>query len=355
VHILTTTQETGGGGREFTLAFIGLRKFEGRKNTLKFTTKPAETEDAIRKELARYYKIGLMPFVSQSNAVERIDVTYRKPEEKEKSKAVKDPWDHWTFRTSVQGYINGEKTYKYNYYYSSFSVNRVTDAWKFNVYFSMSHTRTDYDYGEALKYTDVQRSNYASGAVIKSLTPHWSLGLRASGSKSTYNNYDLAASFAPGIEYNVFPYSESTRKQFTFQYLVTASRYDYHEETIYLKTIENRFSEQLNVAYEVKQPWGTIRTSLYSSHFIDDMKKYNVQWDNSIDLRLFKGFSLNCYGYMTFLRDQISLPRRGASIEEILLRRRQLQTSYYYYMSVGLSYTFGSIYNNIVNPRFGGL
>ena len=170
VHILTTTQATGGGGREFTIAFIGLRKFEGQKNTLKFTTKPAETEDTIRRELARYYKIGLMQFVSQSPAVNRIDITCRAPvEEKEKSKPIKDPWNYWTFRTSVRGYMNGEKTYKYNYLYSTFSANRVTEAWKFNVYFSIDHTRTEYDYGEALSYADVTRSNSGSGSIVKSL------------------------------------------------------------------------------------------------------------------------------------------------------------------------------------------
>lgn len=231
----------------------------------------------------------------------------------------------------------------------------MTDAWKFNIYLSVDHTRTEYDYGEALSYTDVQRSNYGSGSVVKSLTPHWSLGLRTSANMSTYNNYDLSASFAPGIEFNVFPYSESTRKQFTFQYLVIASHFDYHEETIYLKKMERRFSERLVVTCEVKQPWGSISSSLRGSHFIDDLKKYNVQWSNDLELRLFKGLSFTCYGYMTFLRDQISLPRSGATFEEILLRRRELQTSYYYYLSAGFSYTFGSIYNNIVNPRFGGL
>jgi hypothetical protein len=27
-------------------------------------------------------------------------------------------------------------------------------------------------------------------------------------------------------------------------------------------------------------------------------------------------------------------------------------TSYRYYSAIGVSYTFGSIYNNVVNPRF---
>jgi hypothetical protein len=43
----------------------------------------------------------------------------------------------------------------------------------------------------------------------------------------------------------------------------------------------------------------------------------------------------------------------GASYEDILLMRKQLATSFEYYFYVGLSYTFGSIYSNVVNPRFG--
>ena len=38
-------------------------------------------------------------------------------------------------------------------------------------------------------------------------------------------------------------------------------------------------------------------------------------------------------------------------MEDILTRQRQLATSFSYFTFVGLSYTFGSIYNTIVNPR----
>jgi hypothetical protein len=33
---------------------------------------------------------------------------------------------------------------------------------------------------------------------------------------------------------------------------------------------------------------------------------------------------------------------------------RELQSGYEVQFAVGVSYTFGSIFNNIVNPRFGG-
>jgi len=42
---------------------------------------------------------------------------------------------------------------------------------------------------------------------------------------------------------------------------------------------------------------------------------------------------------------------RNATQDQVLLRRRILETDFTSYMSVSLSYTFGSIFNNIVNPR----
>jgi hypothetical protein len=63
--------------------------------------------------------------------------------------------------------------------------------------------------------------------------------------------------------------------------------------------------------------------------------------------------SLSLEGGATRLRDQINLPRRGATEQEVLLDLRRLQTGYEYSFEVGLQYTFGSIFSSIVNPRFG--
>jgi hypothetical protein len=53
------------------------------------------------------------------------------------------------------------------------------------------------------------------------------------------------------------------------------------------------------------------------------------------------------------IRDQLSLPRRDATDQEILLRLRELQSGYKFSFDIGIEYTFGSLFNNIVNPRFG--
>src|SRR5687768_5121623 len=41
VHVLVSTQSTGAGGTEFTLAFLGLRGLGGVGDTLKYVARPA--------------------------------------------------------------------------------------------------------------------------------------------------------------------------------------------------------------------------------------------------------------------------------------------------------------------------
>nr|MBA3948490.1 hypothetical protein [Acidobacteriota bacterium] len=76
--------------------------------------------------------------------------------------------------------------------------------------------------------------------------------------------------------------------------------------------------------------------------------------NGSANVRLFKGFSFNVFGDYSRIRDQINLRKGNTSDEEVLLRLRQLATGYQYFMGFGVTYRFGSIYNNVVNPRFSG-
>jgi len=160
---------------------------------------------------------------------------------------------------------------------------------------------------------------------------------------------------APAIEYDLYPYSESTRRQLTFNYSLGASHFRYEEETIYDKMRENLASQVGVVSLNVKQPWGTIETQFEASQYLNAGGKNHLEVWNSLDIRLFKGFSFNTYGSIERLHDQIYLAKAGATPEEVLVQRRQLATSYSYYVSFGFSYSFGSIHNNIVNSRFYGI
>ena len=56
-------------------------------------------------------------------------------------------------------------------------------------------------------------------------------------------------------------------------------------------------------------------------------------------------------GNINLIREQYNLAAGSTSIEDLLLQQRQIATDYRTNFSVGLSYTFGSIYNSIINTR----
>jgi hypothetical protein len=72
-----------------------------------------------------------------------------------------------------------------------------------------------------------------------------------------------------------------------------------------------------------------------------------------VSVRIIKGLSVRVRGEVARINDQLSLVKGEASEAEILLQLQELETSYNLNASLGITYTFGSIYNNIVNPRFG--
>jgi hypothetical protein len=192
-----------------------------------------------------------------------------------------------------------------------------------------------------------------SGPVVKSLSEHWSAGGFFSVVSSTYANIELGADIAPAVEYNFYPYSESTKKQLRVLYRIGYTRADYFEETVYFKTSESLFQESLSLAYEVKRPWGTVGLELERSHYFHDFSKNRIELEGEISFRVWRGLNVNVGGSYARIRDLLSLSSEGASYEEILLRQRQLATGYSYSFSVGLEFTFGSTRSNVVNPRFG--
>ena len=104
-----------------------------------------------------------------------------------------------------------------------------------------------------------------------------------------------------------------------------------------------------------RQPWGSLEAGVEWSQYLHDLGKYRLEIDAEVSLRVVRGLSVNVEGNASRIRDQLSLPRRSATSEEVLLRLRELQSGYEVQFSFGLSYRFGSLFNNIVNPRFGGL
>ena len=86
----------------------------------------------------------------------------------------------------------------------------------------------------------------ATGLVVKSVTDRFSVGTKVGTGRSTYLNEDLRWNVSPGVEFNVFPYSESSRRALTLQALMNVRHWDYQEETIFFRDAETRVAASLS-------------------------------------------------------------------------------------------------------------
>ncbi|MGI8403066.1 MAG: hypothetical protein ACR2NS_15890 [Gemmatimonadaceae bacterium] len=355
VHILVTNQPTGGGGTEFTLHFLGQREFAHLSDTLKYVSPTGASPDDLRHGLARSVRLGLVRYYAHLGQAERFEVTYTAPTGGQGAKAAaKDRWNLWVYRISANGYGSGEKSDNFVSLNGSLSANRTTEMWKAVVGANANYGQSRFILSDGSKFNSYSHSYGFNDLLVKSLGSHWSAGQRASWRSSTFLNQKHAIRFAPAIEYNIFPYSQSTRRQLRLQYSAGINHFRYQDTTIFDKLSEVRGDQTLTASIDLKQPWGSVSSSLEGAAYIDDFTKRHLIFFNSLDLHLFKGFSFFSFGQISLLRDQLYLPRGNLSDQDRLLRQRQLATSYTYFVNLGLSYSFGSIFNNIVNPRFGG-
>ncbi|HEK86498.1 MAG TPA: hypothetical protein ENO29_09135 [Candidatus Aminicenantes bacterium] len=353
VYILITIQSTADGGREYTLNFIGRNNYYDIHNTLKYVSARTDSPDVERKGLVRMLKVGLVPYLAKTDLGDylKIDFEKRLPQA-----PLEDQWNFWVFSLGLSGSISGEQIKNFFSMNTNLSASRVTEKTKFRSGISGSFNSSRFkveDKGVTDIISSTQRSYSLSTLYVFSLNQHWSVGGWFGLSSSTYNNISLNINPAPAIEYDYFPYSESTRRQLRFLYRVGYNLNFYQQETIYDKMREGLLGETLSVTLEIKEPWGNISSSLEGFHYFNDFKKNHFTFWTNLNLRVFRGLSVGFYGRFAKIKDQIYLAKGNLSLEDILLQRKALSTTYSYGLSIGISYTFGSIYAGVVNPRFG--
>ena len=349
VHVLITTQSTGAGGREYTIAFIGQNECSGINNTLIYASNSTQTSEEIRRGYVQVLKMGLVPYAARTPICSQIGVSFK---QEVSPVSVEDKWNFWVYSLSLRGRLNGEASRSSSSIDVNLSVNRVTPESKLRLGLSGDFDQRKYT-SEDERYTSTSESESFSGLYTKSLNGHWSIGAFLNLSSSTYRNIKFRINPAPAIEYNLFPYAESTRRQLRFLYKLGYNYSRYRELTVYNKTSEGLFGESLSVTLELKEPWGTVEASLEGFHYFHDFRKNRMEFDLEFQFRILKGLSIDIDGRYERIHDQLALAKGEATLEEILLRRKELATEYEYSISVGLSFTFGSIYSNVVNPRFG--
>ncbi len=349
VYIISTSQRTGSGGYEYTYFLVGQHEFEGMRDTITFVTTPDETTEGYRQKMVRTLKMGLMRYVARTPLAQYMNISFSQP----LSETVTgDRWKSWVFKGSLSSYLNGEKTYKYYYLTGNLAAAKITEKWKIDINARYNTNASEYII-DGSTVTSKSKTKYVTGLVVRSISDHWSYGGSTTVGSSSYSNKKLYYNLMPGIEYDLFPYSESTRRQMRVLYSAGISLVEYADTTIYDKIRENLFLHTLSASYEVIQKWGSIDFTLTYNNYLHDWSKNNLSFNGYFNFRIAKGLSLNFGGGASLIHDQINLVKQDLTYDEILLQRKEIATQYEYYLNFGLSYTFGSIYNNVVNPRFG--
>jgi hypothetical protein len=353
IHVLITRAETGGGGREYTVAFIGLPPFEGVDHTLRTLTTSSDPEDVIRRQLATTLRIGLLQYIAQSGVPQRLNVSVRLGSEDQRPAVTGDRWNNWVFSIRGSASIDAEESSRESQFGGEVSADRITPDWKITLGLEFDHEREEFDLDEDDPVRVFRRERDFQWLVVKGINDHWSVGAEGDIDSSTFENTELAFGAAPAIEYNFFPYSMYTRRQLRAQYGIGVRRVNYYERTLFGKTEETLPQHEMSLTYEQREQWGSLQAMTEWSQYLHETDKTRLEADAEVSLRVARGLSVQAELSASRIRDQLSLPARDATDEEILLRLRELQSGYQFSFSVGVTYTFGSIFSSVVNPRFG--
>jgi hypothetical protein len=354
VHVLITSAETGARGREFTLGFIGLGRFASVVRTLTATFEASDSEDRVRSELATALTVGLLSYVAPDSipaglAVEANLIGGVVPG----ASPTDDGWNRWIFSLNGNGSLEAEESTRELEWGLSIGADRITPEWKLTFGASLEHAREEFDLDEEQPLSVERRNRSLNWLTVRSLGEHWSIGATGEFRSSTFDNISLDARAAPAIEWNFFPYSMYTRRQLRVLYAIGGSFTRYYEETLFFKTEETRAGQRLSTTYEQREPWGTLEGRVEWSNYFPGLSTHRLGVDGEVDLRIARGLSLSLEASASRIRDQLSLPRRDATPEEVLLRLRQLSSDFEMRLEFGITYQFGSRFASIVNPRFG--
>jgi hypothetical protein len=353
VHLFFVTQRNGSGGTLYDIDFIGKNEFANINYKLSFSTDTNMTSDDVRNRTLEYIKLGLVRFWIEKGTLEGVSVLAPIPEvEEELNKTeVKDPWNYWVFRVGANGWFNGQETNKSSNLNFDMSARRVTEKNKFFIRVSFNERKQTYKYeGDDQIYVNSGKS--LSVNDVLSINDHWSYGIFGGVGTSTYSNYDLYWNLKPALEYNFFKYDESAKKQLVLSYRNGIRYNDYIERSVYAKDTEFLWEHSISFGGSVRQEWGDLNGEVSFDQYLNDTTQNALNFNFRTNIRLFKGFNFNIGGGYSITRNQINLPAGDVSLEDLLLQQQQLESGYNYFFNVGLSYSFGSIYNTIVNPRF---
>ena len=344
IFILDVRNPTG--TRSFEIKIDGNNEYQEISSSVLVSGYANDTSSTLRDKLLNKLKLALVPFLDKANYNLNVDVSSNFDD----LTVNDDKWKNWVFELSGSYNDDKEETRKTNRYELEFEVDKLTPDWRIGMEIKRNESKGKYFSNDDV-YTSSRKTTSFSGRVVKSVSDHFSAGVFLGAYQNTYENIDLNRYIAPAIEYSFYPYRDVLSKEITLAYRIGVGKRNYIEKTIYGYEKQKLSSQTLSLNIRFRQKWGNISSYLNATQFLNDGTKKRFSLRSDLDLRVFEGLAVRFSGNINLIREQYSLAAVSNSIEELLLQQRQIATDYKTNFSVGLSYTFGSMYNSVINTR----
>jgi hypothetical protein len=355
ITVLFREIRTGSGGIQITLEFDGHGKYADIHYQDTVNTQPNMSENDTRQLILASLNRGALPFLLRSPVASRITYQVSGINNDQPADSIRDKWNLWIFNLNGGLWGNGQE-YTSNVSLNAFvSANRTSEKHLFEAGFWYNNNNAVYkiENEDPIRINIRQFGMYNQQAF--SIGNHWALGYSSNLTSNTVANMNSNVDFAPAIEYNVFPYSEATKRQFRFNYRVGVRYVDYVAQTYRLHGYDWFAMQSFNMRYRLIKNWGNVGVSVGTNHLYDGEHFYSVYFSPYISWNILKGLNVNLSGSYSIVRDQYFLRATEVSSNEVLTGQIQLKSSYDFFISCGISYAFGSMYNNVVNVRFQGI
>ena len=350
IQLFIYRNRNANNGNRYTLDFIGNEFFSDKNISLQVDTNPKMTRDEIRSSLKNKIELGLVYYLIETDISNKIRITYDSAILSDEIESSSDKWNNWVFQSAGDANFENETSRKKSNINLQFDADKVTDNIKLQFDLDFERSNDRYENDDNIFTSRRNRKSFSMKSVW-SLNEKWSAGFSGGASSDTYQNIDFRYHILPAIEYSFFPYNEFVRREMVINYRIGYGYRNYIEKTIYDKLKEDVYVHFVGFETRFRQPWGEINTNLSGKSFLQDPEKYSLRFDSWFSIRVFEGLSVRLGGELELIRDQLSLPMRNVSIEDLLLQQKEIATDFFTEFRIGLSYTFGSAYNNYLNSR----
>ena len=350
--ILEIYGDPNGNRGKYSIYFIGKNNFIGMDDKLSFESHPKMTNDEIRSGLKDKIQRGILKYLVKTTDINDLNISITKLDNNisDSDSLIVDKWKNWIFEISASGYYEKESSRKVNDFNGRFEVNRYTEDWRIETTLRF-FKRIEEFLSETNNFKSSRVYKGAYGKIVRSISDHWSTGIFYGLSEDSYENIKFSNNFSPAIEYSIFPYKDVVRREMVLEYKIGYRKNNYQSKTIYGKNDEFLGTHSFAFKTRYRQNWGDIYSRFSFFTYLHDNSKNRLTFDNYLNIRIFEGVSLRLGAEIRFIRDQINLAAGQASIEDLLLQQRSIATDFYNEFRLGLTYTFGSAFNNIINTR----